>query len=157
MRITTSILEAQPFLKGMATRKLELLAENSMLAEFKAGDTILTEGSSANQFYLILEGQVELESEGSEGEKIHIQTLGTGDVLGWSWLFPPYYWHFNARAVTSTKTLFFYGTRLRELCAENHDLGYDLMTRFSEIIVKRLQAAHRELVEYKKMASGKPA
>ncbi len=150
MRINTTILEAQPFLRGMKTRPLELLAENSMLAEFKAGETILSEGDSANRFYLMLDGQVELISRGEDSGPIHIQTIGTGDVLGWSWLFPPYYWHFDAQAVTPAKTIFFYGTRLRELCEENHDLGYELMTRVSEIIIKRLQAARRELVEHKK-------
>ena len=153
MHINTSILEDQPFLRGMAARQLELLAENSMPAEFKAGDTILSEGGPANRFYLIMEGLVELESRGLEGEVVRIQTIGTGDVLGWSWLFPPYYWHFNARALTPVKTIFFYGTRLRELCEENHDLGYALMMRVSEIIIKRLQAARRELVEHKKMVS----
>jgi CRP-like cAMP-binding protein len=68
-------------------------------------------------------------------------------VLGWSWLFPPYLWRFDARAATPTKAIFFYGTRLRELCEENHDLGYELMKRVSDIVIKRLQAARRELVE----------
>jgi len=153
MRITTSMLEDQPFLRGMSTRQLELLAENSMLAEFPAGDIILSEGDSANRFYLILEGFVELESHGLESETVRIQTIGTGDVLGWSWLFPPYYWHFDARAATPVKTIFFYATRLRELCEENHDLGYELMLRVSEIIIKRLQATRRELVEHKRMVS----
>ncbi|MEI6194465.1 MAG: cyclic nucleotide-binding domain-containing protein [Verrucomicrobiota bacterium] len=157
MRITSSILDAQPFLRGMTARQLDLLAEHSMFAEFKAGETILHEGDSANRFYLILEGQVELESRGVEGETVRIQTLGPGDVLGWSWLFPPYYWHFDARSVTPVKALFFYGTRLRELCAENHDFGYELMTRVSEIIIRRLQAARRQLVDHKSMAAGPAA
>ena len=138
----------------MTARQLDLLAEHSMFAEFKAGETILHEGDSANRFYLILEGQVELESRGVEGETVRIQTLGPGDVLGWSWLFPPYYWHFDARSVTPVKALFFYGTRLRELCAENHDFGYELMTRVSEIIIRRLQAARRQLVDHQRLAAG---
>ena len=153
MRINTSMLEEQPFLRGMSSRQLELLAENSMGAAFAMGEKILSEGDSANRFYLILEGFVELESRGLEGETARIQTVGTGDVLGWSWLFPPYYWHFDARAATPVKTIFFYGTRLRELCEENHDLGYELMMRVSGIIIKRLQAARRELVEHKRMVS----
>jgi CRP/FNR family cyclic AMP-dependent transcriptional regulator len=148
MQINTSILEAQPFLKGMTTRQLELLAENSMLAEFNAGELIMTEGSHANRFYLITEGQVELESPALGSQPMHIQMLGVGDVLGWSWLFPPYIWHFNARAVTPTRAIFFYGTRLRELCDDNHDFGYELMRRVSGIVIKRLQAARRELLEH---------
>jgi CRP/FNR family transcriptional regulator, cyclic AMP receptor protein len=150
MRINTTILAAQPFLSGMTERKLELLAEVSMPAEFKSGEIILSEGAPANRFYLIREGLVELESAAVEGGAIHLQTLGAGDVLGWSWLFPPYYWHFDARAVTPVKAIFFYGTRLRELCEENHDFGYELMTRVSGIVIRRLQAARREWVEHHK-------
>jgi CRP-like cAMP-binding protein len=150
MKITTAILEAQPFLRGMTERQLELLAEESMSAEFKTDERILYEGGPANRFYLILEGRVELESPLLGGEAVHLQTLGKGDVLGWSWLFPPYLWHFDARAVTPTKAIFFYGTRLREMCEENHDFGYELMKRVSDIVIKRLQAARLELVGEKK-------
>jgi CRP-like cAMP-binding protein len=148
MKINTSILAAQPFLRGMNERQLELLAEDSMLAEFNAGERIMNEGGPANRFYLILEGRVELESPKPDGEAVHIQTLGAGDVLGWSWLFPPYFWHLDARSLAPTKAIFFYGTHLRELCEENHDLGYELMKRVSEIVIKRLQAARRELMEH---------
>jgi CRP-like cAMP-binding protein len=139
-------LAAQPFLQGMNARQLESLSANSMIAEFKADERVLNESGVANRFYLILEGQVELESPRPEGGAIHIQTLGAGDVLGWSWLFPPHFWHFDARAVTPTKAIFFYGTRLRELCEQDHDLGYELMKRVSEIVIQRLQAARNELV-----------
>lgn len=144
------ILEAQPFLKGLNSHQLDLLAENSMLAEFKAGGRVLDEGGIANRFYLILAGQVELESPLPDGGAIRIQTIGAGDVLGWSWLFPPYYWQFDARAVTPTKAIFFYGTRLRELCEEDHDLGYELMKRVSEVVIQRLQATRDELVAREK-------
>lgn len=149
MKTTTSLAE-QPFLKGMSQQQLELLAENSMLAEFKADERIIYEGGPANRFYLILQGRVDLESSLADGTATHIQTLGAGDVLGWSWLYPPYLWHFDARVVTPTKAIFFYGTRLRELCEENHDLGYELIKRVSEILIRRLQATRRELVEHAK-------
>ena len=150
MKITTDTLAEQPFLKGMNKRQLELLMENSMMAEFKADERIVYEGGTANRFYLILQGRVDLESPVMGGNGIHIQTLGAGDVLGWSWLYPPYLWHFDARAVTPTTAIFFYGTRLRKLCEENHDLGYELMKRVSEIVIRRLQATRRELAEQEK-------
>jgi CRP-like cAMP-binding protein len=150
MKINTTTLAEQPFLKGMSTRQLEILVENSMMAEFKTDERMIYEGGAANRFYLILQGRVELESPVMGGDGIHIQTLGAGDVLGWSWLYPPYLWHFDARAVTPTTAIFFYGTRLRELCEENHDLGYELMKRVSEIVIRRLQATRRELAEQEK-------
>jgi CRP/FNR family cyclic AMP-dependent transcriptional regulator len=150
MQTHISILEAQPFLSGMTARHLELLAADAWPAEFKAGERILNEGAAANRFYLIMEGQVELESPLLDGGAVPIQTLGPGDLLGWSWLFPPHSWQFDAQAATPTKAICFYGTHLRKLCDENHDLGYELMKRVSEILIKRLQAARRELVEHNK-------
>ena len=76
-----------------------------------------------------------------------LQTIGRNDVLGWSWLFPPYYWHFDARATAATKVIFFYGTWLRENCERDHDFGYEMMKRMSAIIIERLQATRRKLVE----------
>ena len=76
-----------------------------------------------------------------------LQTIGHDDVLGWSWLFPPYYWHFDARVTAATKAIFFYGTWLRENCERDHDFGYEMMKRMSAIIIERLQATRRKLVE----------
>lgn len=147
MPSTVSILEAQPFLKGLSQAQLELLAEDSVPAEFRTNELILKEGGIANRFYLIVEGQVEVESSLLDGEAVPIQTLGPGDLLGCSWLFPPHSWQFDARAIAPTKAFCFYGTHLRKLCEENHDLGYELMKRFSEIVIKRMQAVRRRLVE----------
>jgi len=147
MRITTALLESQPFLRGMSERQLQLLAQNSMPATFKTDELILLEGSPANRFYLILEGRVEIETETENGGVRHIETLGAGDVLGWSWLFPPFYWHFDARATMPTKAIFFYGTHLRELCEENQDFGYELMKRVSEILIRRLHATRQQLLK----------
>jgi CRP/FNR family transcriptional regulator, cyclic AMP receptor protein len=148
MQTNVSILEAQPFFKGMTTQQLELLAEDSLPAAFRADEQILKEGGTANRFYLIVEGQVEVEAPVLDGEAVPIQTLGPGDLLGWSWLFPPHYWQFAARAATSTKAFCFYGTHLRKVCETNHDLGYELMKRISQVVIKRLQAARRKLVEH---------
>jgi CRP-like cAMP-binding protein len=148
MQITTSTLAAQPFLKGLSRQQLDSLLNNSMPVEFPAGKSIFREGQLANRFYLILEGEVALESlaVGKEGDPSLIQTIGAGDVLGWSWLFPPYCWHFDARAVKPTKAIFIYGTRVRELCEDDHDLGYELMKRVSEIVIGRLQSTRRRLL-----------
>jgi CRP-like cAMP-binding protein len=157
MKVHSSILQAQPFLKGMTAKQIELLAKDSMLAEFEASRRILNEGGRADRFYLILEGRVELELPVPGGEAIPIETLGAGDVFGWSWLFAPYHCHFDARAVAPTKVIIFYGTHLhlRDLCEGDHSLGYELMKRVSEIVVKRLQATRRELMELKMPGSAR--
>jgi CRP/FNR family transcriptional regulator, cyclic AMP receptor protein len=136
-----------PFWKGMSPEHLKILADSAMYSRFEAGQLIFEEGDPANRFYLILEGKVVLESYVRERGTVLIETIGAGDVLGWSWLFPPYYWHFDARALEPTKAIFFYGTRLRENCEEDHEFAYQLLRRTAEVAIKRLQATRRELLE----------
>src|SRR6266699_956767 len=136
-----------PFLKGMKPEHLHALADCAMEVEFKPGEWIFREGDLANRFYLIERGRVNIGAGIQNHDPIHLQTLGPGDVLGWSWLFPPYYWHFGARAASPVKAIFLYGTRLRERCEQDHDLGYELRNRTPEVVIKRLEAAQRYLVQ----------
>ena len=142
-----SVLHAHPFLAGMKPEHLRTLNDNAMMMSYQPGEVIFREGDPANRFYLIQKGKVTLESSRRESEPVLIQSIGPGDVLGWSWLFPPYYWHFDARAVEPTEAIFFYGTRLREQCERDHDLGYELMKRMASVIIHRLQATRRHLLE----------
>ena len=141
------LVAEHPFLRGMQSDHLAILSECAMLAEFKKGELIFREGEPANRFYLIRSGRVELEAKVQERDRMLIQTIGPGDVLGWSWLFPPYYWRFDARAATPVKAIFFYGTWLREFGEQDHNLGYQLMKRTAEVVIKRLQAARKYLLE----------
>ena len=137
----------QPLFKGLSEPHIHLLSASAMFSEFKVGEQILHEGESANRFYLILEGKVELEAEAMEQGMIHIQTLGPGDDLGWSWLFPPYYLHFSARAIEPTKAIFFYGTRLRQQCEEDHDFGFEIMKRITAVMLHNLDTIQQQLVK----------
>ena len=76
-----------------------------------------------------------------------MHTIGAGEVLGWSWLYPPYSWQFTARTLTPVKTIFFYGSRLRERSEEDHELGYELMKRTAETAVRRLQVTRQRILE----------
>lgn len=146
MEINTTILAAQPFFKGLSEEHLKLLVDNAGPAEFKAGELIFKEGADADRFYLIYSGRVALESPTrQESEPFLVETIGGGSILGWAWLFPPYYWHFDARAVTPVKAIFFDGTHLRELCEADHDLGYEIAKRAGEVVIDRLQATRRRL------------
>lgn len=141
------LIAQQPFFKGLNVHQLQLITDSAMEMSFEPEQSILQEGSPANRFYLILEGNVVLESEVKERGRIHICTLGPGDDLGWSWLVPPYYMHFSARALELTRTIFFYGTRLREECEQDHELGYQLLKRVAEVVVQNLHATQRRLTE----------
>jgi len=142
-----ALIAQQAFFKELSEPHLRLLAESAMVTEFKAGQWIYRQGDPANRFYLILDGKVLIESEVKERGMIPIRTLGPGDDLAWAWLFRPYYMHFSACATEPTRAIFFYGTRLREQCEENHELGYQLMKRIAEVVVQNLNATQQRLME----------
>ena len=135
-----------PFLAGMNHTQLALLTDCAVTRHFSAEQTILRKGEFANGFYLVEAGKIALESEAVFGEPIPIQILCAGDLLGWSWMFPPYIWQFSARAIEPTTALFFYAAILREYCEKNHSLGYELLKRISAVMVTRLQAAHDQML-----------
>jgi CRP/FNR family transcriptional regulator, cyclic AMP receptor protein len=135
-----------PFLAGMNPAQLALLTDCAIPVHFKKGQTILREGDLANRFYLIESGKVVLESGEGFGDPVIVETIGAGDLLGWSWMFPPYVWHFTARAAEDTEAIFFYGTILREYCERDHSLGYELFKRITPIMMKRLQSARRRML-----------
>lgn len=137
---------SHPFLIGVNEHHLRLLADSAMRTTMAVGKIIFREGEAANRFYLIESGKVALESPGNANELVTIDTIGAGDLLGWSWLFPPFKWHFTARAVEPTNAIFFYGTVLREYCDADPSLGFELFKRMSEVMIKRLQSARTRLL-----------
>ena len=143
---------AHPFLIGMGDQHIRLLADCAMRSHFHAGGVIFREGEAANRFYLIVHGKVGLESS-TLGEPIRIEEIHDGDLLGWSWLFPPYAWHFTARALEDTDAIFFYGTILREYCEKDHSLGFELFKRMSVVMLRRLQSARQKLMSARQTGS----
>src|SRR6202007_284346 len=106
---------------------------------------LFREGEPANRLYLIQSGRVALESEKqTEGDNtFHI--VQPGEVIGWSWLFPPFSWHFQARALEPTKVIALDGGHLLVACEENHDFGYEFMRRIAQLVIKRLQTSRTKL------------
>jgi CRP/FNR family transcriptional regulator, cyclic AMP receptor protein len=135
-----------PFLAGMNRTQLALLSKCAIAVHFKKGQTILPEGELANRFYLIESGKVVLESGEKSGNPLIIETIGAGDLLGWSWMFPPYVWNFTARAIEPTDAIFFYGTILREYCERDPSFGYELFKRMAPVMLRRLQAARQKML-----------
>ena len=146
-QVLYTLVADQPFFRGLDRTYLQLLTDSAFEMKFEPGQMIFNEGSPANLFYLILNGKVVVESAARERGTIVIQTLGPGDDLGWSWLFSPYYLHLSARAVEPTRTISFFGTRLRQQCEQDHELGYQLMKRIAEVAIQRLGAAQQRLME----------
>ena len=137
---------AHPFLIGLTEHHIRLIADCAIRTHFEKDQVIFRERETANRFYLIEQGNVALDSAGQTGQPVTIDMVGDGDLLGWSWLFPPYVWHFTARAVEPTSAIFFYGTVLREYCEQDTTLGYELFKRMSEVMTRRLQSARTRLL-----------
>lgn len=147
MRTLEDILLRHPFLKGLDQKYLKLIVGCASNVRFRAGEFIFREGEEANHFYIIRHGKVALEAFSPERGAITIQTIGEGEILGWSWLFPPYHWPFDARAVELTRAIALDGKCLRNKCEQDHDLGYELMKRFAYIMDQRLQATRLQLLD----------
>jgi CRP/FNR family cyclic AMP-dependent transcriptional regulator len=141
-------IAAAPFFQGMSVRHIEIVAACACRSHFIENQTILRQGETANRFYLIEDGMVELEATTKwGGRRIVAGSIGAGGVLGWSWLFPPYEWQFTARALSETSAIFFYATLLREQCKADPSLGFELFKRMAAEMVKRLQSARMRLLD----------
>jgi CRP-like cAMP-binding protein len=142
-------LAAHPFLKGMTRHHLELLALCATPTEFDPGQIILREGDPAAGFYLIESGTVVLEGKREDGKTVIVDTVSAGEPLGWSWLFPPYLWSFDARATEPCSAICLSGLLLRQHRDDDLTFSHELHKRVSEVMVRRLDAARSKLVAHK--------
>ena len=126
---------------------LELIAGCARNERVGAGTLLVREGDPADRFFLIRSGTVALEVHAPGRGPLVIETLHDGDVVGWSWLFSPYRWHLDGRATEPCALVAFDGACLRGKCETDHELGYQLMTRFAATIVARLQATRLQLLD----------
>ncbi len=133
--------------RDLSPEHFDTLAECASEVRFDVGEMIFSEGQAATRFFLIVEGEVSLEVFHLEGGPLVIQTLGPGDVLGWSWLVPPYRWRFDARSLAHTRAIALDGARLRTECQQSPALGYELLKRFVLLLEQRLQATRQQLME----------
>ncbi|HET7442735.1 MAG TPA: cyclic nucleotide-binding domain-containing protein [Terriglobales bacterium] len=147
METLEAILAKHPFFDRLEQRHLDLLVGCASNVRVDAGQFILREGEEANHFYLIRHGKVALEIFAGHRGPITVETLEDGDIVGWSWLFPPYRWRFDARAVEITRAIALDGKCLRTKSEQDHDLGYELLKRFARIVEERLQATRLQLLD----------
>jgi CRP/FNR family transcriptional regulator, cyclic AMP receptor protein len=140
------MISAHKFFRDMTPEHLHFVAGCASNISIEAGEYIFREGEPADRFFIVRHGMVAIEAHDHRKGAVRIQTLVEDDVLGWSWLFPPYKWHYGARALTLVRMTAFDGKCLRDKCEADHDLGYDLMKRFAGILVERLQATRMQVM-----------
>jgi CRP-like cAMP-binding protein len=141
------ILGQVPFFRGMSPERLALLAGCASNVHFDAGELIFREGDEADTFYVVRHGTVAIELHAPARNPMTVETIEAGDVLGWSWLFPPYRTHFDARALSGVRATGFDGTCLRGKCEDDPALGYDLMKRFALVFTERLHWTRLRLLD----------
>ncbi|MGE3539845.1 MAG: cyclic nucleotide-binding domain-containing protein [Candidatus Tectimicrobiota bacterium] len=147
METLQPLIAAHPFFRDLEPHLLEIIVGCATNGRFAAGTFLCREGEPANQFYLIRHGKAALQIHLPERGSLTIETIEPGEVLGWSWLFPPYRWHFDVQALELTRALVFDGQCLRTKCEADHDLGYALMQRFAQVMAQRLQATRLQLLD----------
>jgi CRP/FNR family transcriptional regulator, cyclic AMP receptor protein len=140
------IAENQVF-RGLESAQLEFIAGCARNTHFDAGELLLREGDPADTFFLIRKGMVALEIHAPGRGPLLIETLNDGDVVGWSWLFAPYRWQMDGRAVQPCSLVAFDGACLRGKCEQDHELGYQLMKRFAANVIDRLQTTRLQLLD----------
>ena len=139
MRTIETLLQDVPIFQGMSDEALELLSGCAANTRFADGEIVFREGDDADTFYVIRHGRVALETFVPARGPVTIETIDPGEVIGWSWLFAPYRWHFDARALGLVRATQFDAACLREKCEQDPAFGYDLISRFTQVLIERLQ------------------
>ena len=147
IRTLESILADQPILQGLQPRHLALLAGCASNAVFQPGQFLFHEGHPSGQFFLMRTGGVAIQLVSAGRGALTLETVGPGELLGWSWLFPPHRWRFDARALELTRVISFQGECLRAKCDEDLELGYEFLRRFAQVVVRRLEATRLQLLD----------
>lgn len=145
--LTEGLLKGHPFLTGATEEFVNHLEEFSSEASFSKGELIFREGEYADRFFLILSGKIAIETSTNGKPNVVIQVLGPGDVLGWSWLFPPFEWHFGARALEPSTAVVLNGASLLVRAEEDSRFGCELLKRVSKYVIQRLQVTRKRLIQ----------
>ncbi len=141
------ILQEHPFVKNLSPEHIQLIVGCAKNVVFEPGQFLFKEDEEASEFYILRSGKVALEIYTPEYGPITIQTVGEGEVLGWSWLVPPYEWRFDGRAVELTRAIALDGKCLRGKCEQDPKLGYELMKRLASVFEGRLYAMRLQLLD----------
>jgi len=146
IEVTAEALAGHPFLHGMSRNHLAVLAEAASDVTFPARHRLFEDGGSASRFWLVQSGHVDLDLHVPGQGRTKIETIGMGELLGWSWLFPPYKWAFGAAAASPVEAFEFDGRAVRACCASDPVLGYEVTRRLAHVVAKRLQATRIKLI-----------
>jgi CRP/FNR family transcriptional regulator, cyclic AMP receptor protein len=140
-------LSTLEFFTELSEDTLRFLFECSSPIVIKKGQILLRQGENADKFYLIRSGSISIQMPAIMGPTLEIQTLGIGQVLGWSWLIAPYKWHFQTSAEEDSELLQFDGAAIRARCEQEPKFGYELLKKFAGLMSERLNAARVKMMD----------
>lgn len=147
METLEPLLAAHPFFRDLAPDDLRAVVGCASNVRFAAGETVAREGEPADRFFLVRSGRVSVEIFVPNRGTVPVQTVGEGEVVGWSWLVAPHVWRFDARATELTRVIALDGACLRGKCDADPRLGYELLKRFASVMTERLQATRLQLLD----------
>lgn len=147
MKGLEAVLEKVTLFADLEPRYLELLAGCASNVRFESGETIYRQGDPADRFWVVRHGRVALDMYVPQRGPVTIQTLIEGDLLGWSWLVPPYQRNLDAHAQVLTRAIALDASCLRGKCAEDPRLGFLMMQKFASLMVKTLKATQLQLMD----------
>ena len=143
----SEIMRQHPFLAGLSFEHMQTLIGCATNVRFADNVTIIQEGQIANKFYLIRSGRIALQMDVPGKESLRIQTVGPGEILGWSWLISPYRWHFSGVSVIETRAVALDAECLRNKCETDPKLGYEMLQRLAQVMERRLDATRLQLID----------
>jgi CRP/FNR family transcriptional regulator, cyclic AMP receptor protein len=147
MEDLSRLIREHPFVKGLEDEKINFLTGCATNVRFGSDEYLVREGSEANASFLIRSGRVVLEIDVPGRGVKQLQTIEEGEILGWSWLYPPYRWQFDARALNPVRAIKFDGDCLRTKCESDHDLGYEIVKRLLFQVHQRLERTRLQLLD----------
>ena len=142
-----SQIGAHPLAAGLAEEAVDTLAGCATETVFETASLLISEGESADTLYLLQAGRVSVEVHGPGRGRVVLETLGPGDVVGWSSLSPPYRWQFDVRALEPVVTLAIDAVCVRARAEEDPAFGYELMRRVGSSVLRQLQATRVRLLD----------
>lgn len=143
----SQLLGAHPLFSGLPTEAVGTVVGCARTATFGAGQLVVAAGADATTLYLVRHGIVAIEVHAPGRGGLVVQTLGPGQVVGWSGLVPPFRWTFDARAVTAVGALAIDGPCLRQRADAQPAFGYALLRRISAMLLEQLHATLIQLLD----------
>ncbi|MBT2468944.1 cyclic nucleotide-binding domain-containing protein [Streptomyces sp. ISL-66] len=131
----------------LSTEHRGRLMSHALEVNIREGARIFDEGTRAHSFWIVRSGTVTLQIPGSGRRATPIESLGPGELVGWSWLFPPYVWQLSAEAMTPVRAYEFDATTVRMLMDADPAFGSAVGHWVGRVLALRLHQTRTRLLD----------